>query len=89
MSCGSRLQAIQRGFTGGVTVRPLGRQISRGSRPGYSLMMLGWDAAWLQAYAYMALAAGAVFAGGWSLYNYRKTRRSDAARWLTGVFRDF
>jgi gamma-glutamylcyclotransferase (GGCT)/AIG2-like uncharacterized protein YtfP len=37
----------------------------------------------------MLLGVGAVSAGIWALYNYYRTRRFEAARWLQGVFRDF
>jgi hypothetical protein len=32
---------------------------------------------------------GAVTAGVWTLFNYRRAQRAEAARWLQGVFRDF
>jgi gamma-glutamylcyclotransferase (GGCT)/AIG2-like uncharacterized protein YtfP len=51
--------------------------------------MSAWGAAEWQAFGQMLLGAGAVTAGFWSLFNYRRNRRSDAARWLTDVFRDF
>jgi len=35
------------------------------------------------------LGLGAVFGGFWALYNYHRTRRYEAARWLHGVFKDF
>lgn len=37
----------------------------------------------------MLLGVGAIFAGMWALYNYHRTRRYEAARWLQGVFKDF
>ena len=37
----------------------------------------------------MLLGVGAIVAGFWALYNYHRTRRYEAARWLQGVFKDF
>ena len=37
----------------------------------------------------IVLGLGAVFGGFWALYNYHRTRRYEAARWLQGVFKDF
>jgi hypothetical protein len=54
--------------------------------------MLAWGAPDWQAVGavgQMLLGLGVVIAGLWSLFLYQKNRRSDAARWLTDVFRDF
>lgn len=51
--------------------------------------MLEWGAEEWSALGNVLLGVGAVTAGLWSLFNYRKNRRSEAARWLQGVFRDF
>ncbi len=37
----------------------------------------------------MLLGIGAITAGLWAIFNYRRNKRDDAARWLEGVFRDF
>jgi len=37
----------------------------------------------------MLLGIGAIMAGGWTIYNYRRTRRHEAATWLQGVYKDF
>ncbi len=37
----------------------------------------------------MLLGLGAIVAGIWTLFNYRKSRRAEAAHWLQGVFKDF
>lgn len=51
--------------------------------------MLAWGAEQWSALGNVLLGFGAVTAGVWSVFNYRKNRRSEAARWLQGVFRDF
>jgi gamma-glutamylcyclotransferase (GGCT)/AIG2-like uncharacterized protein YtfP len=51
--------------------------------------LLGWGAQEWSALGDMLLGVGAVSAGLWTLFNYRKNRRVEAARWLHGVFRDF
>lgn len=37
----------------------------------------------------MLLALGAVTAGAWAAYTYRKTQRAEAARWMVSLFKDF
>lgn len=51
--------------------------------------VLGWRAQEWSALGDMLLGIGATVAGLWALFNYRKNRRVEAARWLQGVFRDF
>lgn len=50
---------------------------------------LGMSAEGWYALGQMLLGAGAIVAGFWAFYNYHRTRRMEAARWLQGVFRDF
>lgn len=51
--------------------------------------LLGMSSQGWYALGEMMLGVGALAAGFWSLYNYYRTRRFEAARWLQGVFRDF
>jgi hypothetical protein len=44
----------------------------------------GW-----QAVAYGVLATAAVAGGIWGLFTFRKSRRTDAARWVTDIFNTF
>lgn len=37
----------------------------------------------------MLLGVGAVFGGFWALYNYKQSRRHEAAIWLQGIYKDF
>ncbi|MBA2725515.1 MAG: gamma-glutamylcyclotransferase [Actinobacteria bacterium] len=48
-----------------------------------------WTAEEWSALGDVLLGIGAVAAGVWTLINYRRTRRAEAAHWLQGVFRDF
>jgi hypothetical protein len=48
-----------------------------------------WNADEWSAFGNVLLGVGAVTAGVWTLFNYRKNRRAEAARWLQGVSRDF
>jgi gamma-glutamylcyclotransferase (GGCT)/AIG2-like uncharacterized protein YtfP len=48
-----------------------------------------WHAEQWNALGNVLLGVGALVAGAWSIFNYRKNRRAEAARWLQGVFRDF
>lgn len=50
---------------------------------------LGLSADEWHALGQMLLGVAAVVGGGWALYNYHRSRRYEAARWLQGVFRDF
>jgi len=50
---------------------------------------MGWHAEQWSAFGNVLLGTGAVTAGLWTVFNYWKNRRSEAARWLQGVFRDF
>ena len=51
--------------------------------------LLGLDAQGWSAIGQTLLGIGAVAGGLWAIYNFRRTRRLEAARWLQGVFRDF
>ena len=51
--------------------------------------MFGWGALEWAAVGQILLGFGAVTAGIWAVFNYRKNRRALAARWLQDVFRDF
>src|SRR5437016_376095 len=57
--------------------------------PVSGAMLLGMDTQSWSALGSMLLAFGALFGGLWALYNYHRTRRYEAARWLQGVFKDF
>lgn len=48
-----------------------------------------WDAQQWYAFGTNALAASALIAGLWAVYNYRKAKRAEAARWLQGLFKEF
>lgn len=48
-----------------------------------------WNANEWNAFGNVLLGVGALAAGAWSIFNYRRNRRAEAARWLQGVFRDF
>jgi hypothetical protein len=48
-----------------------------------------WTAEEWNAFGNVLLGVGAVTAGIWTLFNYRRAQRAEAARWLQGVFRDF
>jgi gamma-glutamylcyclotransferase (GGCT)/AIG2-like uncharacterized protein YtfP len=48
-----------------------------------------WNAEQWNAFGNVLLGVGAVTAGIWTLFNYRRSQRAEAARWLQGVFRDF
>jgi hypothetical protein len=50
---------------------------------------LGLDAADWEALGQMLLGIGAIAAGWWTIFNYRRTRRHEAATWLQGVYKDF
>lgn len=50
---------------------------------------IGLNAQEWYALGQMLLGTGAVFGGIWALYNYHRSRRQEAARWLQGVFKDF
>jgi gamma-glutamylcyclotransferase (GGCT)/AIG2-like uncharacterized protein YtfP len=50
---------------------------------------LGLDADAWSALGHMLLGIGAVIGGGWAIYNYRQSRRYEAATWLQGVYKDF
>jgi gamma-glutamylcyclotransferase (GGCT)/AIG2-like uncharacterized protein YtfP len=54
-----------------------------------SATLLGLAAQGWSALGSMLLGVGAVLGGFWALYNYHRTRRYEAARWLQGVFKDF
>jgi gamma-glutamylcyclotransferase (GGCT)/AIG2-like uncharacterized protein YtfP len=51
--------------------------------------LLGLNTQGWSALGSMLLGVGAVLGGLWALYNYHRTRRYEAARWLQGVFKDF
>jgi gamma-glutamylcyclotransferase (GGCT)/AIG2-like uncharacterized protein YtfP len=48
-----------------------------------------WNAEEWNAFGNVLLGVGAVTAGVWTVFNYQRARRAEAARWLQGVFRDF
>ncbi len=50
---------------------------------------LGMSAEGWYALGQMMLGVGALVGGAWALFNYQRSRRFEAARWLQGVFRDF
>jgi gamma-glutamylcyclotransferase (GGCT)/AIG2-like uncharacterized protein YtfP len=53
------------------------------------VVLANWDAQEWYAFGTNVLAVGAIGGGLWAVYNYRKTKRAEAARWLQGLFRDF
>lgn len=48
-----------------------------------------WSHEQWSAFASVVLAVGAVATGLWGIYSYRKAKRTEAARWIQGLFRDF
>jgi gamma-glutamylcyclotransferase (GGCT)/AIG2-like uncharacterized protein YtfP len=53
------------------------------------LIHSSWEANEWSAFGTVLLGLGAITAGAWTLFNYRRSRRAEAAHWLQGVFRDF
>ncbi len=53
------------------------------------LAFLGLNAQDWSALGQTLLGIGAIFGGLWAIYNFRRVRRQEAARWLQGVFKDF
>lgn len=49
----------------------------------------GWNASEWYAFGTNMLAVAAMVGGAWGLYNYRQSRRVEAARWLQRLFKDF
>jgi gamma-glutamylcyclotransferase (GGCT)/AIG2-like uncharacterized protein YtfP len=50
---------------------------------------IGMNAPGWSALGQTLLGTGAIFGGLWAIFNFRRARRQEAARWLQGVFRDF
>ena len=48
-----------------------------------------WNAEQWSAFANVLLAAAAITAGAWAVYNFRKSRRLEAAKWLKELFSEF
>jgi len=47
-----------------------------------------WDAREWGAFGTNLIAIGGLCGGGWALYNYRRQKRAEAARWLQDLFKD-
>jgi len=56
---------------------------------GQAQLLAAWSPEAWSALGNVLLGVGVVTAGVWTLFNYYRTRRAEAARWLQGLFREF